>query len=52
MAREGVLMIPYGHGRVRAVTHHGIKRRHVERAAEVVGRVLAASSQPVVAGAA
>jgi threonine aldolase len=52
MAREGVLMIPYGHGRVRAVTHHGIERRHVERAAEVVGRVLAASSQPVVAGAA
>lgn len=39
LAREGVLMVPWGNHEVRAVTHFGIERGHVERAIEVVARV-------------
>ncbi len=42
LAREGVLMVPWGRGdEVRAVTHHGIEARHVDRAVEVAARALA-----------
>jgi len=43
MAREGVLMVPYPHGFIRAVTHYGIDGRHVERAIAVASRVLGAA---------
>jgi len=43
MAREGVLMVPYPHGFVRAVTHYGIDGRHVERAIAVASRVVGAA---------
>ncbi len=39
LARLGVLMVPWGSHEVRAVTHYGIERSHVERAIEVVARV-------------
>ncbi len=43
VAREGVLMVPYPHGYVRAVTHHGIGASDVARAVEIAARVLGAS---------
>jgi threonine aldolase len=43
MAREGVLMVPYPHGYVRAVTHLGIDASHVTRTISVAARVLGAS---------
>jgi threonine aldolase len=39
LAREGVLMVPWGTHEVRAVTHYGIDRRHVDRALDAVARV-------------
>jgi threonine aldolase len=43
MAREGVLMVAYPHGQVRAVTHYGIDVRHVEQVVATAARVLRAS---------
>ncbi len=43
MAREGVLMVPYPHGYVRAVTHYGIDATHVTRTISVAARVLGAT---------
>jgi threonine aldolase len=40
LRRQGVLMIDYTQGRIRAVPHHGIGRRDVERAIESVRRAL------------
>jgi threonine aldolase len=31
LEREGVLMVPYAHGRIRAVTHYGIEAADVDR---------------------
>ncbi|MBX3028520.1 MAG: low specificity L-threonine aldolase [Chloroflexi bacterium] len=44
LAREGVLMVPWGREEVRAVTHHGIEIHHVDRAVEVASRALAATA--------
>jgi threonine aldolase len=49
LAREGVLMIAWGGHEVRAVTHYGIERSDVERAVDVVARVLRASTSVAVA---
>jgi threonine aldolase len=46
MAREGVLMVAYPQGYVRAVTHYGIERHHVERTVATAARVLRAIAQP------
>jgi threonine aldolase len=43
LAREGILMAGYPGGTVRAVTHLGIERPHVERVVAVVARLLAAT---------
>jgi threonine aldolase len=40
IAREGVLMVPWGNHDVRAVTHYGIERTDVERVIDVVARVM------------
>jgi threonine aldolase len=40
--REGVLMVPYAHGRIRAVTHYGIEPADVDRAVATVAAVLRA----------
>ncbi len=40
LAREGVLLVPFGPTRLRAVTHLDVSREDVEWAAGVVGRVL------------
>jgi threonine aldolase len=47
LAAEGVLMVPYAHGQVRAVTHHGIETRHLDRVAAVVRRALDAATPTV-----
>jgi len=41
LAREGVLLGPFGPRRLRAVTHLDVTRQDVERAAAAIGRVLA-----------
>ncbi|HUL03740.1 MAG TPA: GntG family PLP-dependent aldolase, partial [Gemmatimonadales bacterium] len=41
LAREGVLVVPFGPKRLRAVTHLDVGRADVERAAEVMARALA-----------
>jgi threonine aldolase len=41
LARAGVLVVPFGAKRLRAVTHLDIARRDVERASDVIVRVLA-----------
>jgi threonine aldolase len=43
LAREGVLMVPYPGGLIRAVTHLGIERRHVDRVVAAAARLLAAT---------
>ena len=43
MAREGVLMLAYSHGFVRAVTHYGIDGGQVERTITAAARVLGAT---------
>ncbi len=40
IAREGVLMVPWGNHDVRAVTHYGIGRTDVQRVIDVVTRVM------------
>ena len=50
LERRGVLMIPYSHGQVRALTHHGIERQDIDRALEAVTAALrAADLSPVLA---
>lgn len=49
LAREGVLMVPWGSHEVRAVTHAGIERTHVARAIEVVARVRRGASSMALA---
>jgi threonine aldolase len=46
LAREGVLMVPYSQGRIRAVTHHGIGMPEIGRTLEAVGHVVAEVSPP------
>jgi threonine aldolase len=41
LARAGVLVVPFGSKRLRAVTHLDVARRDIERAADVIARVLA-----------
>jgi threonine aldolase len=41
LARAAVLVVPFGPRRLRAVTHLDVTRRDVERAGEVIARVLA-----------
>jgi threonine aldolase len=41
LAAAGVLVVPFGPRRLRAVTHLDVGRRDVERAADVIARVLA-----------
>ncbi len=43
MASEGVLMLAYSHGYVRAVTHYGIDGQHVDRTITAASRVLGAT---------
>ena len=40
LARAGVLLVPFGPRRLRAVTHLDVTRHDVERATEVIARVL------------
>jgi threonine aldolase len=42
LAARGILMLPYAHGQVRAVTHYGVERTDIERTLEVVQSSLAA----------
>jgi threonine aldolase len=44
LAGEGVLMVAYPHGQVRAVTHHGIEADDIETTIAAVRRALAATS--------
>jgi threonine aldolase len=41
LARAGVLVVPFGSKRLRAVTHLDVARRDIERAADVIARALA-----------
>ncbi len=41
LAQAGVLVVPFGARRLRAVTHLDVSRQDVERAAEVIARLLA-----------
>jgi threonine aldolase len=41
LARDGVLMVPYPHGAIRAVTHYGVEQRDIDEVLTVVRRVLA-----------
>lgn len=49
LAREGVLMVPWGNHEVRAVTHYGIERADVDRAIDVVARALRSTAPVAVA---
>ena len=40
LRREGILMMPYAHGQVRAVTHYGIGPEHIRRTLAVTRRFL------------
>ena len=40
LEREGVLMVPYAHGRIRAVTHHGIDAADIDRVVSTVAHAL------------
>jgi len=42
LAQEGVLMVAYPHGQIRAVTHYGVEARHIERALGAASAALAA----------
>ena len=46
LAAAGVLVVPFGPRRLRAVTHLDIGRADVERAAEIIARVLDAARNP------
>jgi threonine aldolase len=54
LAQAGVLMVPYSHGQIRAVTHYGIDAADIERVIELTRRVLAelglAPAQPIPVG--
>jgi threonine aldolase len=50
LSRDGVLMVPYAHGQIRAVTHHGIDASQIEAVVDATRRVLGAA-HPVPAGA-
>jgi threonine aldolase len=49
LARDGVLMVPWGHHEVRAVTHYGIERTDVERTIQIVARTLGAATPAMIA---
>lgn len=40
LAQAGVLVVPFGPRRLRAVTHLDVTRRDVERAADIIAEVL------------
>jgi len=42
LAADGVLMVPYPHDHVRAVTHHGVEAAHIDRVLAATRRALAA----------
>jgi len=54
LTQAGVLMVPYSHGQIRAVTHYGIEATDIERVIELTRRVLAelglAPAQPIAVG--
>jgi len=52
LAGEGVLMVAYPHGQVRAVTHYGIEADDIETTIAAVRRALAATSGARVGAAA
>jgi len=43
LEQRGLLMVPYGSGRIRAVTHFGIGRADIDRALQVTREALAAA---------
>jgi threonine aldolase len=45
--REGVLMVPYAHGRIRAMTHYGIETADIDRVIATVAGVLRENAAPV-----
>ena len=50
MEARGVLLVPYAHGQIRAVTHHGVTAADVDRVVATAGEVLrdlAPSAAPV-----
>jgi threonine aldolase len=54
LAQAGVLMVPYSHGQIRAVTHYGIEASDIEHVIELTRRVLAslglAPARPIPVG--
>jgi hypothetical protein len=40
-------MVPYAHGRIRAVTHYGVERAQVDRVVATADRVLRAAGSAV-----
>jgi threonine aldolase len=40
-AANGVGLYPFGHERIRAVTHHGIRSEDIDRALEILAKVMA-----------
>lgn len=44
LAKQGVLMVAYPHGQIRAVTHLGIEQSDVDRAIEASARALASTT--------
>jgi threonine aldolase len=52
LAREGVLMVAYPHGQVRAVTHYGVDDADIEATIGAVRRALAATSGSLGSGVA
>lgn len=40
LQEHGVLMLPFGPQQIRAVTHLDVSRRDIERAAEIIGKIL------------
>ncbi len=53
LARDGVLMVEYPHGQVRAVTHYGIESADIQRVLRSAGRAIstATANEAVPAGA-
>jgi threonine aldolase len=49
---RGILMVPYSHGQVRAVTHYGVEREDVDRTIAAVREVLAETTSRAAVGAA
>jgi threonine aldolase len=46
LATRGVLMVPYAHGTIRAVTHYGVTTADVDRVVAAVGAALAETARP------